>query len=91
MTVAHSSYEFLFAKPAMGWLLNDYMNPGYRGWLHFRPAEDPRVSVSADLHGGSTEQLGRDTTGAKTAPVRCRSCALLCVVSVPHCLSCSML
>ena len=64
--VAHSSYEYLFAKPAMRWLLTDYLNPGYRGWLHFRPAEDPRVSVSADLHGGSTEQLGRDTTGART-------------------------
>ena len=63
--MAHSSYDFLFAKPAMRWLLNDYMNPGYRGWLHFRPAEDPRLSVSADLHGGSTEQLGRDTTGAR--------------------------
>ena len=66
-TVAHSSYDFLFAKPAMRWLLNDYMNPGYRGWLHFRPAEDLRLSVSADLHGGSTEQLGRDTTGAHFA------------------------
>ncbi len=67
--VAHSSYDFLFAKPAMRWLLNDYMNPGYRGWLHFRPAEDLRLSVSADLHGGSTEQLGRDTTGVR-CPVR---------------------
>ena len=60
--MAHSSYDYLFAKPAMRWLLNDYVCPGGRAWLHFRPAEDPRVSVNADLCG-SPEQLGRDSTG----------------------------
>ena len=83
--MAHSSYDFLFAKPAMRWLLNDYLNPGYRGWLHFRPAEDPRLSVSADLHGGSTEQLGRDTTGAQLA-LGCNDCELGDVMRQPKCL-----
>lgn len=62
--MAHSSYDHLFSKPALRWLLTDYVSPGGRAWLHFRPAEDPRISVSADL-SGSAEQLGRDSTGGR--------------------------
>lgn len=45
--LAHSSYDFMFAKPALRFLFEDYLLPLGRGWLNLRPAEDPRISVSA--------------------------------------------
>lgn len=45
--MAHSSYDFMFAKPALRFLFDDYLLPSGRGWLNLRPAEDPRISVSA--------------------------------------------
>ena len=68
--MAHSSYDHLFAKPAMRWLLTDYVSPGARAWLHFRPAEDPRISVSADL-SGSAEHPGKNSTGGRACPPEC--------------------
>jgi len=45
--MAHSSYDYMFAKPAMRFLFDDYVNALGRTWLNFRPTEDPRVSVAA--------------------------------------------
>ena len=53
--MAHSSYDYMFAKPALRFLLEDYMQPSARAWLQFRPAEDPRVSVSALLDTPTSE------------------------------------
>lgn len=37
--MAHSSYDFMFAKPALRFLFDDYLQPSGRGWLNLRPAE----------------------------------------------------
>jgi hypothetical protein len=54
--MAHSSYDYMFGKPAMRFLMNDYLQ-GTRGWLNFRPAEDQRVSVAAVLDAPNTKGL----------------------------------
>lgn len=37
--MAHSSYDYMFAKPAMRFLFDDYVNALGRTWLNFRPTE----------------------------------------------------
>ena len=47
--LAKSSYDFLFCKPNLRWLFNDYLPCGLKSLLHFSPPEDPRVSVTVRL------------------------------------------
>eukprot|EP00878_Enallax_costatus_P040968 GHUV01047391.1.p1 GENE.GHUV01047391.1~~GHUV01047391.1.p1 ORF type:complete len:156 (+),score=10.99 GHUV01047391.1:199-666(+) len=44
-----SSYDYLFAKPSLRWLFEDYMNTGLNTVLMFAPSADPRISVKAKL------------------------------------------
>ena len=61
--MAHPSYDFLFGKPALRFLFEDYMQPSAHAWLNFRPAEDPRVSVSAVLDAELDSQAPRRGIG----------------------------
>jgi len=46
--LAKSSYDFLFIKPNLRWLFNDYLPVGAaKSILYFSPPEDPRISVTA--------------------------------------------
>ncbi len=46
--LAKSSYDFLFIKPNLRWLFNDYLPVGaVKSILYFSPPEDPRISVTA--------------------------------------------
>ena len=47
--LAKSSYDFLFCKPNLRWLYNDYLPCGMKSLLHFSPPEDPRISLTARL------------------------------------------
>ncbi|KAF8061130.1 ENV9 [Scenedesmus sp. PABB004] len=47
-----SSYDYLFAKPALRWLFGDYFGPGLNASLLFAPSLDPRLSVKAKLRAG---------------------------------------
>ena len=40
--LAKSSYDFLFCKPNLRWLFNDYLPCGFKSLLHFSP---PRGST----------------------------------------------
>lgn len=48
--MAHSSYEYMFAKPAMRFLFDDYVQPLGRAWLSFRPSEVRCRATSAGPH-----------------------------------------
>jgi len=45
--MANSSYDFLFAKPALKWLFHDYIDNNAHALLRLSPGEDPRVSITA--------------------------------------------
>eukprot|EP00891_Asterochloris_glomerata_P005399 jgi/Astpho2/5399/Aster-07351 len=45
--MANSSYDWLFAKPALRWLFNDYMEGQARALVRISPGEDPRISITA--------------------------------------------
>lgn len=47
--MAKSSYDYLFAKPALRWLFNDYFQHGLNSVLFFAPSADPRISVKAKI------------------------------------------
>ena len=69
--LAKSSYDFLFCKPNLRWLFNDYMPEGFKSLLHLSPPEDPRVSVTVRLRGeaelkGRRVQLNSFSSGAVT-------------------------
>ncbi|KAK9838327.1 hypothetical protein WJX81_004859 [Elliptochloris bilobata] len=65
--MAKSSYDFLFCKAQLKWLFNDYLRPGGRSLLHFSPAEDPRMSITARLRTDiERERLGQNSAGAAT-------------------------
>ena len=49
--MAHSSYEYMFAKPAMRFLFDDYVQPLGRAWLSFRPSEVPGRIRQATCRG----------------------------------------
>jgi hypothetical protein len=67
--MAHSSYEYMFGKPALRFLLEDYMQPSARAWLNFRPAEDTRISVSAALDTPTSEpQRGTGVVNLRYQP-----------------------
>ena len=51
--LAKSSYDYLFAKPALRWLLGDYFERGLNSVLFFAPPADPRVSVKAKIGSAS--------------------------------------
>jgi hypothetical protein len=44
-----SSYDYLFAKPSLRWLFEDYFGTGLNTVLMFAPSADPRISVKAKL------------------------------------------
>jgi hypothetical protein len=44
-----SSYDYLFGKPSLRWLFNDYFGEGLNSVLYFAPSADPRISVKAKL------------------------------------------
>ena len=48
--MANSSYDFLFAKPALKWLFHDYIDNDAHALLRLSPGEDPRVSITARFH-----------------------------------------
>ncbi|DBA96333.1 hypothetical protein WJX82_004926 [Trebouxia sp. C0006] len=48
--MANSSYDFLFAKPALKWLFHDYIDNNAHALLRLSPGEDPRVSITARFH-----------------------------------------
>ena len=62
--LAKSSYDFLFIKPNLRWLFNDYIPVGaVKSILYFSPPEDPRISVTAKFkasvdRGNKYVQLG---------------------------------
>ena len=67
--LAKSSYDFLFCKPNLRWLFNDYLPIGAaKSILYFSPPEDPRISVTARLKasvksGSKSVQLGDSKYG----------------------------
>lgn len=48
--MANSSYDWLFAKPALKWLFHDYIDNNAHALLRLSPGEDPRVSITARVH-----------------------------------------
>jgi len=48
--MANSSYDWLFAKPALKWLFHDYIDNNAHALLRLSPGEDPRVSITARFH-----------------------------------------
>ena len=48
--MANSSYDWLFAKPALKWLFHDYLDNNAHALLRLSPGEDPRVSITARVH-----------------------------------------
>ncbi|WIA23566.1 hypothetical protein OEZ85_000289 [Tetradesmus obliquus] len=52
-----SSYDYLFAKPSLRWLFEDYMGSGLNTVLLFAPAVDPRISVKAKLGAGQAGMM----------------------------------
>ena len=80
--LAKSSYDFLFIKPNLRWLFNDYIPVGaVKSILYFSPPEDPRISVTARFkasvdRGNKYVQLGDCKQGTARSPVLgacCRS------------------
>ena len=73
--LAKSSYDFLFCKPNLRWLFNDYLPIGAaKSILYFSPPEDPRISVTARLKasvksGSKYVQLG-DSKYGTVAPYK---------------------
>jgi hypothetical protein len=51
--LSKSSYDYLFAKPALRWLLGDYFESGLNSVLFFAPPLDPRISIKAKLGNGA--------------------------------------
>jgi hypothetical protein len=56
--LAKSSYDYLFAKPALRWLLGDYFDNGLNSVLFFAPPLDPRISVKAKLGNSAAVLFG---------------------------------
>jgi hypothetical protein len=57
-----SSYEHLFAKRALKWLMGHYLRNGLSTALYLSPSTDPRVSVKAKIsttHPGGRSTLSR--------------------------------
>jgi hypothetical protein len=58
--MAKSSYDWLFAKPALRWLFHDYLDNGARAIMRISPTEDPRISITARLANSLVvQQKGR--------------------------------
>ena len=88
--LAKSSYDFLFCKPNLRWLFNDYLPCGIKSLLHFSPPEDPRISLTARLTastrvGDSLKhiELGNNHFGACLGPALLLTCSML--KSLPYC------
>lgn len=53
-----SSYDYLFAKPELRWLLGDYMaTQGINAALYFAPPADDRFTVKARLGTAVKESM----------------------------------
>jgi hypothetical protein len=44
-----SSYDHLFGKRPLKWLMGDYLSEGFTTALYFSPSADPRMSVKAKI------------------------------------------
>ena len=85
--LAKSSYDFLFCKPNLRWLFNDYLPIGAaKSILYFSPPEDPRISVTARLKasvksGSKSVQLG-DSKYGTCGTSQARSVSSLSVIAI---------
>lgn len=77
--LAKSSYDFLFCKPNLRWLFNDYLPCGMKSLLHFSPPEDPRISLTARLAASTKvgDSLKRVQLGDNHYGVRFSTCMTL--------------
>lgn len=88
--LAKSSYDFLFCKPNLRWLFNDYLPCGVKSLLHFSPPDDPRISLTARLAASTNVkdsikhlELGNNHYGACIPPQY-----LACLVTFKHSMQC---
>ena len=63
--MANSSYDWLFAKPALRWLFYDYIDNNAHAILRLSPGEDPRVSITARFHSSLRANKGRNVVVAE--------------------------
>lgn len=63
--MANSSYDWLFAKPALRWLFHDYIDNNAHALLRLSPGEDPRVSITARFHSSLRANKGRNVVVAE--------------------------
>ena len=63
--MANSSYDWLFAKPALRWLFHDYIDNNAHALLRLSPGEDPRVSITARFHSSLRANKGRNVIVAE--------------------------
>lgn len=70
-----SSYDWLFAKPALRWLFHDYIDNNAHALLRLSPGEDPRVSITARFHSSLRANKGRNVVVAEQNSGTC-SCSI---------------
>ncbi len=63
--IANSSYDWLFAKPALKWLFHDYIDNNAHALLRLSPGEDPRVSITARVNSSLRASKGRNVVVAE--------------------------
>lgn len=57
--MANSSYDWLFAKPALRWLFHDYIDNNAHALLRLSPGEDPRISITARFNSSVRANRGQ--------------------------------
>lgn len=73
--MANSSYDWLFAKPALKWLFHDYLDNNAHALLRLSPGQDPRVSITARVHSSLRGKqnnkvvVGEETAGCQSNPI----------------------
>lgn len=72
--MANSSYDWLFAKPALRWLFHDYIDNNAHALLRLSPGEDPRVSITARFHSSLRANKGRNVVVAEQNSGTCSHC-----------------
>ena len=81
--MANSSYDFLFAKPALKWLFHDYVDNNAHALLRLSPGEDPRVSITARFHSSLRPNKYRKVIVAEQNSGAVLSFKSMCLIS--HC------
>lgn len=88
--MANSSYDWLFAKPALKWLFNDYIDNNAHALLRLSPGEDPRVSITARFHSSLRANKHRNIIVAEqNSGVSMHHC--ITYVTTPQALCCMMI